>query len=123
AVLLPAPGIVGTASARNVLCQDPHVQTALQQYDSLDALFLGIGSLQASPILHDSHYLPPGVYQELEDLGAIGHIALRFFDSSGRLVHSSLDDRTLSITPDQIHRVQRMVAVAGGPEKVDALFA
>jgi DNA-binding transcriptional regulator LsrR (DeoR family) len=123
AVLLPAPGIVGTVGARNVLRDDPHVQMALRTYDSLDALFIGIGSLQASPILRDSHYLPPETYAELQAAGAIGHIALRFFDADGNLVRTSLDDRTLSITPDQIHHAKRVVAVAGGPDKVTALFA
>src|SRR5690606_33527807 len=123
AVLLPAPGIVGTVSARNVLRDDPHVQMALQQYDSLDAVFIGIGSLQASPILRDSHYLPPATYAELERAGAIGHIALRFFNADGELVHTSLDDRTLSITPEQLRKAGRVVAVAGGPDKVAALFA
>lgn len=123
AVLLPAPGIVGTVSARNVLRDDPHVQMALQQYDSLDAVYIGIGSLQASPILRDSHYLPPAAYAELQRAGAIGHIALRFFDADGELVHTSLDDRTLSITPEQLRRAGRVVAVAGGPDKVAALTA
>lgn len=122
AVLLPAPGIVGTVSARNVLRQDPHVQMALRQYDSLDAVYIGIGSLQASPMLRDSHYLPPVTYAELEAAGAIGHIALRFFDADGRLVHTSLDDRTLSITPEQLKKAGRVVAVAGGPDKVAALY-
>jgi DNA-binding transcriptional regulator LsrR (DeoR family) len=123
AVLLPAPGIVGTVSARNVLRQDPHVQMALQQYDSLDAVIIGIGSLKASPILQNGHYLPPETIAELEAAGAIGHIALRFFDAEGRLVHTSLDDRTLSITPAQLHAAKRVVAVAGGPDKISALFA
>lgn len=122
AVLLPAPGIVGTVSARNVLRDDPHVQMALRHYDALDAVLIGIGSLQASPILRDSHYLPADALAELEDAGAIGHIALRFFDAHGDLVHTSLDDRTLSITPEQLRRTGRVVAVAGGPDKVPALL-
>lgn len=122
AVLLPAPGIVGTVSARNVLRQDPHVQQALQQYDSLDALFIGIGSLQASPILQDGHYLAADAYAELQSAGAIGHIALRFFDADGNFVHTSLEDRTLSITPEQIRRTPRVVGVAGGPDKITALL-
>ncbi|HEX6926609.1 MAG TPA: sugar-binding transcriptional regulator [Longimicrobiaceae bacterium] len=122
AVLLPAPGIVGTVSARNVLRKDPHVQMALQQYNHLDAVFIGIGSLQASPILRDSHYLPPEAYAELQAAGAIGHIGLRFFDAQGNLVHTSLDDRTLSITPEQLYKTPRVVGVAGGPDKVQALL-
>lgn len=122
AVILPAPGIVGTVSARNVLRSDPHVQAALQQYDSLDAAFMGIGCLHTSPVLGDSKYLPPGAYDELEAGGAVGHIALRFFDAQGSLVPTSLDDRTLSITPEQLRKTGRVVGVAGGPLKMKAVF-
>jgi DNA-binding transcriptional regulator LsrR (DeoR family) len=121
AVLLPAPGVVGTVSARNVLRGDPHVQVALQQYDHLDVVFTGIGCPQASPLLRD--YLPPGAYSELASRGAVGHIALRFFDAEGSLVRTSLDDRTLSITAEQLRKTKRVVAVAGGPAKVNAIRA
>lgn len=121
AVLLPAPGVVGTVSARNVLRSDPHVQMALQQYDHLDVVLMGIGCPQASPLLRD--YLPPGAYAELAHTGAVGHIALRFFDANGSLVRTSLDERTLSITAEQLRNTKRMVAAAGGPTKVNAILA
>jgi DNA-binding transcriptional regulator LsrR (DeoR family) len=120
AVLLPAPGIVGTVGARNVLRSDPHVQMALHQYDSLDVVYTGIGCLQTSLLLRD--YLPPGAYAELDASGAVGHVALRFFDAEGSLVRTSLDDRTLSITAAQLQKTNRVVAVAGGPTKVNALL-
>lgn len=123
AVILPAPGIVGTVSARNVLGNDPHVQGALQQYNSLDAVFTGIGCLRTSPILRDAQYLSPDTYRELESAGAIGHLALRFYDANGSLVRTSLDARTLSITPEQLRKVSRVVAVAGGAAKMEAIYA
>lgn len=121
AVLLPAPGIVGTVSARNVLRSDPHVQAALQQYDDLDAVYIGIGCPLTSALLRD--HLPQGALAELEEAGAIGHVALRFFDADGALVRTSLDDRTLSITAAQLRKTKRVVAVAGGPTKVNAIRA
>jgi DNA-binding transcriptional regulator LsrR (DeoR family) len=53
----------------------------------------------------------------------VGHIALRFFDAQGSLVRTSLDDRTLSITAEQLQKTKRVVAVAGGPSKVNAIRA
>jgi DNA-binding transcriptional regulator LsrR (DeoR family) len=53
----------------------------------------------------------------------VGDIALRFFDAAGAPVRSSLDERILGITAEQLHKAPRVVAVAGGPEKTDAIRA
>jgi DNA-binding transcriptional regulator LsrR (DeoR family) len=123
AVLLPAPGVVATPQVRDALREDPHVRAALEQFDTLDTVIVGIGSLSTNPILNDGHSLPPGLLAELVAAGAIGDVALRFFDAEGAPVPSSLDDRLLGISPAQLCRVPRVVAVAGGPEKADAIFA
>ena len=123
AVLLPAPGVVATRGVRDALRQDPHVRAALERLDALDTVFVGIGSLASNPVLNDGHSLPAGVPAELAAAGAVGDIALRFFDARGRPVRSSLDDRILGITLDQLRRTPEVVAVAGGVDKVDAIHA
>jgi DNA-binding transcriptional regulator LsrR (DeoR family) len=53
----------------------------------------------------------------LLEKGAVGDIALRFFTANDQLVHSELDDRVIGITLEQLTRVERVVGVAGGPQK------
>jgi DNA-binding transcriptional regulator LsrR (DeoR family) len=122
-VLLPAPGVVATRTVRDALQRDHHVRTALAQLDRLDAIYVGIGSLRSNPVLRDGRSLPPGIYKELRAAGAVGDIALRFFDHAGAPVRSSLDDRILGITAEQLRATKRVVAMAGGPDKVDAIHA
>jgi DNA-binding transcriptional regulator LsrR (DeoR family) len=122
-VLLPAPGVVATRGVRDALRQDPHVLAALRRFDALDTVFVGIGSLASNPVLNDGHSLPPGALAELAAAGAVGDIALRFFDAQGKPVRSSLDDRILGIGMEQLRRTPEVVAVAGGPEKADAILA
>lgn len=121
AVLLPTPAVVGTPAARDVLREDPHVQIALEQLDDLDLVYVGIGSLRSNPVLTDGRSLPPGTVAELESGGAIGDVALRFFDCQGSLVETSLDERILGISTEQLRNARRVVAVAGGPDKEDAI--
>jgi DNA-binding transcriptional regulator LsrR (DeoR family) len=122
-VLLPAPGIVATPEARDALLRDPHVQSAVRRFDALDVVFVGIGSLRSNAILNDSHSLPRGTRKELIAGGATGDIALRFFDATGAPVHTSLDARTLGITLEQLGKAKRVVAVAGGADKMEAIYA
>jgi DNA-binding transcriptional regulator LsrR (DeoR family) len=122
-VLLPAPGIVASSDVRDALRSDPHVQAALDRIDKLDVIYAGIGSLASNPLLMDGQTLSAKVVKELQRAGAIGDIALRFFDASGRFVRTSLDERILGITPEQLERHARVVALAGGKKKVDAMRA
>ena len=102
AVLLPAPGIVSSTEVRDALRSDPHVRTAFQRFDALDTVFVGLSSLDSSPVLHDGRSLPPGTYEQLKELGAVGHIALHFYDSTGALVATPFDDRVLGISVEQL---------------------
>jgi len=122
-VLLPAPGIVASPGVRDALRADPHVQAALGRLDALDVIYVGIGSLSSNPLLTDGQTIPTKALKELQRAGAIGDIALRFFDVSGRFVRTSLDERILGITPEQLQRHKRVVALAGGKKKIDAMRA
>ncbi len=122
-VLLPAPGVVATAAVRDALREDPHLQPALRRLDAIDTLFLGVGSLASNAVLNDGASFPAGTLDELRAAGAVGDVALRFFDADGAFVRTSLDDRVLGITAEQLRRVRRVVAVAGGADKLDAIAA
>jgi DNA-binding transcriptional regulator LsrR (DeoR family) len=123
AVLLPAPGVVATSAVRDVLRKDPHVRAALTELDSLDTVFVGLGSLASNAVLNDGHTLSKTAKKELRTRHAVGDIALRFFDAHGRPVATALDDRILGITTEQLRKVERVVAVAGGADKVKAIAA
>jgi DNA-binding transcriptional regulator LsrR (DeoR family) len=122
-VLFPVPGVVATTEVRDVLRNDPHVQTALRYFDRLDTVYVGIGAIDTNPVLNDGHSLPPGTLESLAAAGAVGDIALRFFDAAGAPVRSALDERILGITTEQLRQAPRVVAVAGGPGKADAIHA
>ena len=123
AVLLPAPGVVATPAVRDVLRKDPHVKAALTELDALDTVFVGLGSLTSNEVLNDGHSFSKQARKELRTGNAVCDIALRFFDAGGRPVRTALDDRILGITTEQLRKVQRVVAVAGGSDKVEAIAA
>ena len=123
AVPLPAPGVVATPAVRDALRKDPHVRAALNDFDSLDTVFVGLGSLASNEVLNDGHTLSRQVRKQLQSGGAVGDIAMRFFDEHGKPVRTMLDDRILGITTEQLRNVKRVVAVAGGADKVTAIAA
>lgn len=120
--LLPAPGVVGSSEARQVLLKDPYVQEALRLFPSVTVALVGIGAVEPSNLLADSgNVFPERELRKLSARGAVGDICLRFFDERGQPVVTALDERVISMDLVQLRRVPRVIAVAGGARKSAAL--
>ncbi len=123
-VFMPAPGMLGSVSARDLLVADPTVATVMDIWPDLTLVLVGIGSLEPSPLLRASGNALVEADQELlRKAGAVGDICLRFFDEDGKHVASTVDDRVIGIGPDQMRAVPRRVGVAGGARKHSAIRA
>lgn len=121
--LLPVPGIVATQQARNVLLSDTYIHQAIEMFNHLDIAFVGIGAPNLNSLLiRDGSILSTTEMECLLQAGAVGDIALRFFDAQGRPVQSEIEQRVIGITFEQLKRIPRVVGVAGGPEKFHAIL-
>jgi DNA-binding transcriptional regulator LsrR (DeoR family) len=123
AIFLPAPGIVGSEAAMRVLLEDAYVKEALDLFERVTLALVGIGSVEPSRLLDLSGNVFSKEEQAfLRQAGAVGDILLRFFDREGRPVESSFNKRVISMQLEQLHRVERSIAVAGGARKFPAIL-
>ena len=53
-ILMPAPGMLRSAEARDSLMLDPTVSTVIEEWSSLSVVLVGIGSLEGSQLLRAS---------------------------------------------------------------------
>jgi DNA-binding transcriptional regulator LsrR (DeoR family) len=84
---------------------------------------VGVGATDRSGSGHIYQgWMTPGLARELHDAGAVGHICGHHFNSGGHLINSSLAACTLTIDPDALHTIPRVLGVAWGSDKVRALF-
>lgn len=123
AVFLPAPGIVGSEAALQALLNDAYIQEALALFESVTTALVGIGAVEPSKLLAESGNIFST--QELELLrrcGAVGDVLLRFFDASGRPVEAPLEKRVISMSLEQLRKVDRAMGVAGGRRKFEAIL-
>ena len=124
AVLLQAPGVVGSAEARRVLVRDASVRMVSELFKHLDLALVGIGSMEPSRLSASSgNVFSPEERAELSRRGAVGDICFRFFDARGQPVRSPLMQRVIGIDTASLKRVKRVVAVAGGRSKAQAIRA
>jgi DNA-binding transcriptional regulator LsrR (DeoR family) len=122
-LLLSTQGVATSATAKDVLVSDPFVRDTLNEFARTTMALIGIGAVEPSKLLADSgNVFTSDELNELVQLGAVGDICLRFFDREGRTIRSSFEERVIGITLDQLRGVRRVVGVAGGGRKVDALL-
>lgn len=121
-VLLPAPGVVRDEQMRKVYLADSHIQTAIELFSKITLAFVGVGSPTSHTILErDSSILTQQDLTTVLERGAVGDIALRFIDDFGHLVPSDMDQRVIGINLDQLKKIPRVVGVAGGSAKLNAI--
>lgn len=120
--LLPAPGIVGSSDAKDILLSDRQVKNALNLFSKINTLYVGLGAIETNPVLEpDSPEISSSLYNEIINSDAVGDIALRFFDIDGNPIISELEELTIGITIEEIKKVDTVVAIAGGLEKIKVI--
>ena len=124
AIMLPAPGIVGTSDTRTILLQDPYLQNVLQQFDDVTLALVGIGTVEPSLVLANSGNAFPGDELDLlRTANAVGDVCLRFFDVDGKPVETPLNERVIGMSLQEMKQVKRSIGVAGGERKHVAIRA
>ena len=122
-MLLATQGITGTPEAREALLSDRYVGETVAEFERLTTALVGIGAVEPSKLLADSgNVFTADELDELTERKAVGDICLHFFDQAGMPTRSPIEGRVIGITLDQLHRVPRVIGVAGGRRKVAALI-
>lgn len=124
AIFMLAPGVVATQAAKRALLADPACRHAIERFDELSALLMGIGAIPPSRMLRESgNVFTEQDLADLRDAGAVGDVCMRFFDAQGKSVKTPFDARVLGIGTAQIRRTRRRIGVAGGRRKFTAVRA
>ncbi|MEJ5247474.1 sugar-binding transcriptional regulator [Caldilinea sp.] len=119
--LLPAPGIVSSKIVRDALLEDANIAETLALAARADLAVVGIGAPAPGSVVMQTGILSEQELAELKAMGAVGDIALRFFDENGQPVDHPINDRIIGLDLEQIKRIPRVVGVAGGEGKYDVI--
>lgn len=117
------PGVLADPRAKASLMRDPALAAVSDLWNQTTIALLGIGSVDPSPLLRDSGTILAGVTDRVRGLGGVGDICFRYFDRDGAALNADVDAQIAGITEQQLRRVPRRIAAAGGPRKVEAIRA
>lgn len=121
--LISAPGIVNSKLVRDALLDDHQIASTLALAAQADVALVGIGRPTPDSVVMQSGILTEAEFAELQACGAVGDIALRFFDANGRPIRHEICDRMIGLDLDQICKIPRVVGAAGGEAKVEVIRA
>ncbi|MFP5252798.1 MAG: sugar-binding transcriptional regulator [Actinomycetes bacterium] len=122
AVAIFAPLFAASETAADTFRSDPAIQGALSRYADLSMAVLAVGSWDP-PITQLTPLLTPEDREELDREGAKAEMAGIFFREDGSLIDAALTRRRISVSPQELLRTPRVLAVAGSAEKAGAIAA
>ncbi len=120
--LLTAQGVAQSREAKLVMLSEPYVRETMDLFSKITLAIVGIGAVEPSRMLARSgNVFSAGELSDLYEAGAVGDISLRFFDKRGNLVKTPLNDRVIGMDMDELARIDRVVGLAGGFSKTEAI--
>jgi len=117
-----APLVVDSPATAQALRRQPDVAAALDLFDSLTTAVVSVGSWDPP----ESQLLRTVGEAEQADLlgrGVVAEVASILVSDAGEPVAPDFQARCLTISPEQMRRIPRVLAVAGGARKARALAA
>ncbi|TYG34804.1 sugar-binding transcriptional regulator [Lonepinella koalarum] len=122
--LLPSQSLNATEDMnyKKQLISTPEVAKVVALFEQIDCAIVGIGCLEPSPLLKKSGiYYSAEMKDRLQAQGAVGDICLHYFDRYGNPVLNEDEDPVIGIELSLLKKCPRVVALAGGKEKAEAI--
>lgn len=117
-----APLVVDSAATSSGLRRQPEIAEAMRKADMMDLAVVAIGAW-ASNLSSVWARVDNTVRQDGSDRGAVAECSGRLIAADGSDVPSDLDARIMSVRLDQLRRTPKVLAVAQGAERADAVQA
>ena len=121
--LLSAPGVAQSREAKLILLGDTYVRETIDRFQQITLAIVGIGAIEPSDMLARSgNVFSSRELAAIKEAGGVGDMSLRFFDPEGGLVKTPLDDRVIGMSLEELAHVDRVIALAGGGSKTEAIL-
>jgi DNA-binding transcriptional regulator LsrR (DeoR family) len=117
---LPVPFFANSRADREVLMSQVGVSHVMKLARKTSLCIVGIGTATRKGFLAQTGAINDRDVEALERLGARSEILCYFHDEAGAPVETSLAERSITLTYEELKK-KRIVAAAGGVDKTDAI--
>lgn len=119
-----SPAIFSDKKILDGFQQEKSIRKIFNIYKKIDLVVMGIGipKTEDSTLL-ETGYVDRKILDDFVKKGAVGDIALRFFNIDGKLEDfQQFNERVAGMPMEQLGKIPRRVGVAGGKQKVEAVL-
>lgn len=121
--LIPAPLVVSSPELRDALLDEPSIRDIYRMTEHANMSVVGIGGAEESATVLRNGILSKNELALLKMQGAVGDILTHFVDAAGNPIDTTIEDRIVSTSLEDLKTMHNVVGVAAGHEKVPAIHA
>ena len=122
ATIIPSPIVASTPQLAGAMKAEPTIRQVLKQACGVEQALVGVGTPTPEATIVQMGYLGDTDVCKLRDIGVVGDILGQFFDASGQVVELPIHDRRIGIELADLARIPKVVGVAGGLRKAEAIL-
>lgn len=121
--LLNAPAIANDAAMCASFLEHDQIQQVLARARQADVAIASLGSVDTHSTLYRLGLIRPEELEAIMAAGARAEILGRFADERGAPIATSLDERLIGLSLEDLRRIPEVIVVAAGEEKRYAILA
>lgn len=121
--VLPAPLLASTREVADILMNEKSVKNILEMTKVSTMSIVGIGAVTNSATIFKYNIVNDNDLTLLKMQGAVGDILSQFYDKDGKIIESEIHNKLVSVTLDSLRDSQETIGVAGGQEKLQAIYS
>jgi len=120
--VLQAPFMVQTKVLRDLLMEEPHIKSHFNKIKSADFAIVGLGSTKPElSAQFRSGHINIDDSEKIISEGAVGDICGSYIDINGLQCHTSLNDKMIAVSLEDLKRIPTVIGVAAGEQKADVI--
>lgn len=121
--LYPAPLLVSSKEMCKAMRAEPPIQEIARMVQLATLTVVGIGAMNSKATIISNGILNSNDFSYLSMQGAVGDILTHFFDRDGNPILSDIEERLFSTPLSTLKKLNNVIGISGGPEKVEAIRA
>ncbi|MFK3799448.1 sugar-binding transcriptional regulator [Pseudomonas sp. NPDC088444] len=120
---LAAPLFAPSEAYRRMILEEPSVQNVLGKAQHADVALLTVGDLSERSLMLELGLVNPEDARSLRAAGAVGDLLGHWLDRDGIEVNHPLNRRAISLNPEDLRKIKKVILVSGGPYKAEIIRA
>lgn len=121
-VELHVPVVVDTIEAKRIFMEQKYVREGFELAKKANIALVGIGGEPVYSTM-TQYYIEENEHFIEENKDIVGDICYNFITAEGKLYDCAWNQRVLTISLEDLQKIPTVIAVAGGKDRTDAIYA